>query len=221
MIRVHAESEGATVVDELLAHGDDPRDLLRSSGWEPLAVTATGALGDLVLSYAVRPARPDDPVPAAPAPAAPPADLDRPRVRRVAAYAVVRDGDRVLLTELAPRTTAPGRWTLPGGGVDEGEDPISAVVREVFEETGQVVDDVRLVTVVTTRAVGPSPWGERDYHAVRLIHTARCVRPGEPVVHDVGGSTSSARWVALSEVSTISTVSLVDDALAAVGLSPG
>ena len=50
---------------------------------------------------------------------------------------VVAD-DRLLLTQLAARTGAGGRWNLPGGGLDPGEGPEDAVVREVLEETGQV-----------------------------------------------------------------------------------
>ena len=33
----------------------------------------------------------------------------------------------------------PGHWTLPGGGIDFGEDPEDAVVREFIEETGLTV----------------------------------------------------------------------------------
>ena len=33
----------------------------------------------------------------------------------------------------------PGRWFLPGGGVEHGEDPIDTVRREFLEETGLVV----------------------------------------------------------------------------------
>ena len=126
--------------------------------------------------------------------------------------------DRLLLTQLAPRTGAAGRWNLPGGGIDPGESPEAAVVREVAEETGQVVDAVRLVDVMSQHWVGRSQRGLEDYHAVRLLHTARCPRPTRPVVHDVGGSTSDARWVPLHDLGAFEVVASVQVALVSVGL---
>ena len=35
-----------------------------------------------------------------------------------------------------PATSTPGAWTLPGGGLDFGEDPADGVLRELEEETG-------------------------------------------------------------------------------------
>ena len=58
----------------------------------------------------------------------------------MAAYAVIlrECGGRVeiLLSRLAPRVSRSEMWTLPGGGVDHGEDPRDALIREVVEETG-------------------------------------------------------------------------------------
>ena len=53
---------------------------------------------------------------------------------RVAAYAVIERRGKILLTHW--RRGHLHGWTLPGGGLEAGEDPKDAVVREVLEETG-------------------------------------------------------------------------------------
>ena len=42
----------------------------------------------------------------------------------------------VLLSRLSARVSRTELWTLPGGGIDHGEDPRLAVIREIREETG-------------------------------------------------------------------------------------
>lgn len=54
---------------------------------------------------------------------------------------LVRDGERVLLTR--KREWVPGRYSLVAGFVDNGESLEGAVRREVKEEVGVEVDDVR------------------------------------------------------------------------------
>lgn len=46
--------------------------------------------------------------------------------------AVIRDDDRFLLA----RHRHSGLWSLIGGGVEPGEEPVAALLREVLEETG-------------------------------------------------------------------------------------
>ena len=83
---------------------------------------------------------------------------------------------------------------MPGGGIDEGEAPVAAVVREVHEETGQPVDVGDLVLVQSSHWVGRSPHGGvEDFHAVRLIYRGTCPDPTDPVVHDQGGTTAAAK----------------------------
>jgi NAD+ diphosphatase len=60
-----------------------------------------------------------------------------------AVIVLVRDGDRVLLTRKAIWT--PGRYALIAGFVDNGESLEAAVRREVREEVGVEVDDIRYV----------------------------------------------------------------------------
>lgn len=223
MITVVGVSGGRTVAAFALGHGDDPVAGLRGRGWVGRAERVEGTLGDLTLRYAVDPLAPGAarrPAPGARGPGL--SAADRGSVvpnQRVAAYAVVVAGDSVLLTQLAARTGAGGRWNLPGGGLDPGEAPDDAVVREVLEETGQVVEDVRLVDVMTQHWVGRSSRGLEDYHAVRLLHTARCTRPTPPVVHDVGGSTADARWVRLDDLASVEVVESVTVALRAAGVT--
>jgi 8-oxo-dGTP diphosphatase len=125
-------------------------------------------------------------------------------VTRVGAYAVVVADGRVLLTELAGTTTAPGAWTLPGGGLDHGEAPLDAVVREVREETGHVLVEPRLVDVGSAHFVGRSPTGRlEDFHGIRIVYRGDVEQVREPEVLDVGGSTSAAAWVPLDRLAQL------------------
>ncbi|NYG57069.1 NUDIX domain-containing protein [Nocardioides perillae] len=141
-----------------------------------------------------------------------------PRRQRVAAYAVIVRDDAILLSRIAPRISAEELWTLPGGGLDHGEDPRDAVVREVHEETGldaRVGAEARVYS-----AHAPSAWrdGKRvDAHALRIVYDG-WVAPDapEPRVVEVDGSTVEARWVPLADVASgaVPTVPMVREALA-------
>ena len=54
--------------------------------------------------------------------------------------------DRILLT----RREDNGRWCLPGGGLEPGEDVAEGCIREVWEETGLHVEIARLIGVYSS-----------------------------------------------------------------------
>lgn len=195
------------VVEFDLTHGDDPVPALARHGWAAarplLARRATDGSGELEVVIEVRPASSAEPQgragragrvrrePGVPAGTVPLVH------QRVAAYALVTSARGLLATEFSGRTSAEGRWGLAGGGIDPGEEPTDAVLREVIEESDQRVVVGELAKIDSNRWIGPNPRGVvEDYHAVRLIYRAHCPDPSDPVVLDVGGTTASARWIA-------------------------
>ena len=198
---VAATGPGREVDRFALEHGADPVRELARRGWAVLRVESADVVEAVMeLRYAVAAATPA-PASARAVPTDPGlvlAEGERPEpYQRTAAYGVVTSVRGVLLTELSDRTAAPGRWTLPGGGLDPGESPLAALHREVWEESGQRVDAPELIEVTTSHWVGRAPSGRlEDFHAVRVVYAAWCAEPSDPVVHDVGGSTASVQWVA-------------------------
>jgi 8-oxo-dGTP diphosphatase len=130
------------------------------------------------------------------------------RAQRFAAYAIATDpADRLLLTRIAPGYPGAGRWHLPGGGTDYGEQPGAALIRELAEETGQVGRLIALLGVASHRdaaSLGPEGY-PIDWHGVRAFYRVVVDAPTEVAVKDVGGSTSEARWVAVQKVAQIPT----------------
>ena len=98
---------------------------------------------------------PTPPLPGRP-PFVVPAPEDRPRYERRAVRVLVLDErDRMLLfldSDLGLDPVAHW-WVTPGGGVDPGESDHEAAVRELWEETGLVVETGDLVGPLLTRVV--------------------------------------------------------------------
>jgi 8-oxo-dGTP diphosphatase len=70
------------------------------------------------------------------------AQIGRRYTRRPGVYAVLLRGDSILATHQAAPVP---EFQLPGGGIDKGEQPIAALHREVFEETGWKIDVIRRI----------------------------------------------------------------------------
>ncbi len=139
------------------------------------------------------------------------------QVQRLAAYAVIVRGDRILLTRLAERVTKHELWTLPGGGVDHGEDPRAAVVREVYEETGLHAEVGETAHVFSMHLSDTWRRGRRvDAHSVRIVYDGWVASDAPPRVVEIDGSTADAAWQPLRDVmdGSLPTVGLVTEALA-------
>jgi len=148
------------------------------------------------------------------------ADDAPPRRQRIAAYALLLHGGAILLTRMSDRTRIQGRWTLPGGGIDHGEDPRDALRREIHEETGLDAQPGRVVDVHSSHFTGPRGDGlVEDYHGIHLIFEAELDADSlarEPRVVEVGGSTDKVAWVPLEQAHELDLLSAARHALTLV-----
>ena len=111
----------------------------------------------------------------------------------VAVAAVVLDGDRILLVKRAGEPGR-GRWSIPGGVVKLGERLREAVVREVEEECGILVEVMDLLDVVET--IVRDEEGRVRFHYVIVDFLAR------PLSGQLRASDDAleAAWVRLDDV---------------------
>jgi 8-oxo-dGTP diphosphatase len=135
----------------------------------------------------------------------------------LAAYAVCLDDERVLLA-LHRAPTGETTWTLPGGSVEQGEDPYDAVIREVAEETGcgAVVErplgvDSRLIPATQSRS-GVEHQNIGVFYSVRIIGGELRPLPGD--------ETTACEWAPIADVRRRRRSSLVDVGLALAQTAP-
>ena len=116
----------------------------------------------------------------------------------VGAYAWCRDpSDRLLLVHMSRGLDA-GRWTMPGGGVEWGEHPDTAVLRELEEETG--ISEVRHVQVAAIYTHTYQRTAQRPYppfHHIGIVYEMTPERVELQFEED--GSTDRCEWFTETE----------------------
>lgn len=119
---------------------------------------------------------------------------DEGRGRYLGAYALCRDpSGRLLLARLGPGLLDEGLWTMPGGGVEWGEDPDDSVLRELAEESG--ITDVRGARVAAVFSHVFERSEERPYDPVHVVGLIYEVKPGSfDVRAEQDGSTDRCEW---------------------------
>ena len=114
---------------------------------------------------------------------------------RIAAYGVVVREQKILLCRISselPRWQ--GQWTLPGGGIEFGEAPENAMVREVHEETGLVVSAESILGIDSLHDKQSEP----EFHGVRVVYSTTIV--GGELQSEISGTTDLAEWFLQQEL---------------------
>lgn len=90
---------------------------------------------------------------------------------RLTARAIVKNQDGLYAVMYADKFKL---HSLPGGGVEEGEDVLTALRREVYEETGCICDEVRELGIVAENRASLDYTQVNYYYVVATAHA-----PGE------------------------------------------
>ena|SRR5688572_24407239 len=118
--------------------------------------------------------------------------------QRVSSYALIGQDERILLCRISHQIPMnAGQWTLPGGGLDFGEPPDVAAIREVREETGLEVRITALAAVEAELFEFP----DSRMHVVRVLYHAEVV--GGSLVNETEGSTDLAKWFTKTEADAL------------------
>ena len=117
------------------------------------------------------------------------APLTQDEYRMAVGMWVVGPDGRIFLTRRSlEKKYAPGKWENPAGHVQAGEDPVHAVIRELFEETGLTVQE-KQITLLGRSCTWP--YIGRDF-GVRMDVDLNDV-------HFQKGETCDAKWVTFEE----------------------
>ena len=106
--------------------------------------------------------------------------------------AVIRDDKGRLLLVKRGHEPGAGLWSLPGGRIEPGETDAEALVREMREETGLVIEPGPLLGTVRRSAGNGAVLDIRDYAA---IVTGGTLIPGD----DAAG----ARWAGAADLGSL------------------
>ena len=106
--------------------------------------------------------------------------------------AVVTDEQGRLLLIKRGHEPGAGLWSIPGGRIEPGETDAEALVREMFEETGLVVEVGPLIGRVQRPGLAGAVIDIADYAATV---TGGTLRPGDDA--------ADARWVNIADLARL------------------
>ncbi|WP_054024099.1 NUDIX domain-containing protein [Bacillus sp. FJAT-28004] len=82
-------------------------------------------------------------------------------------YAVIKCGERYLICFNKWRK----QWEVPAGGREEGETPKECAMRELFEETSQIVNDLEFIGLIKVKR----PNGEIKYNPIYYANVGEII----------------------------------------------
>ena len=135
--------------------------------------------------------------------------MNMERLTRVAAYGLVLQDQKILLCRISKELPKwQGQWTLPGGGLNFGEAPDVAMVREVNEEAGLAVEATSVAAVDSLYDGASTP----AFHGIRIIYRTNLL--GGNLRSEIVGTTDLAAWVDYTDLKSMQLVDIAEHGVA-------
>ena len=115
------------------------------------------------------------------------------KVPRLTARAIVKNQDGLYAVMYSDKFKL---HSLPGGGVEEGEDVLTALRREIYEETGCICDEIKELGIVEEN------WASLDYTQINYYFVVTTTHtPGENhLTESEQASRTVVQWYTFDEM---------------------
>jgi len=115
---------------------------------------------------------------------------------RETARAIVRSTDGLYAVMYAGKFNL---YSLPGGGIEDGEDPVTALRREIYEETGCTCDHIEALGTVLENRAHQDFTSKSYYYIVTTDHPAVPIHLTEAEI----ANQTTVQWHSLDEVTRL------------------
>lgn len=116
------------------------------------------------------------------------------KVQQGAVNAIILNKNKeILFTERSLNDDfLPGFWELPGGGIDYGETPQAALIREIKEECGLEIEIIQ--------PIAANSYFIKDVQRIEITFLCMAIKPAKiKLSHEH----SDYRWLKITEINTI------------------
>ena len=117
---------------------------------------------------------------------------------QVVVLALIKQNGKFLFTlRHDPSSDYHNKWQIPGGGLEFAESPQETLHREVREELGVEVTNVRLVPFIDTKVRG-------NWQGIFISYVCELKDNAQPII--LNEEASEYRWLTIQEIQNVNTL---------------